>query len=486
MAAVNEFFNGPTGMRRVGLVIGLLVLVGLGIGVYTSSYQSKYVPLYSDLTEEDAAKVLQRLDEMKVEYQFSEAGSDIMVATNKVDETRIKLDGSNLSIHGGEGFELFDNADYGMTEFVQKINYQRALQGELARTIIGLKEVRYARVHLVLPEQGLFRQSKVPPKASVTLVQKPNMYLSSAQISGIQHLVASAVQSMDASSVTVLDDRGVVLTEASNGDNAVNQANLGSKQQIEQYLALKASMILEQIYGAGLAVVKVDVSLGRNQLQVTNESWSSPETTGQGMVANSKTQKKFRDAETNTEGSAKNALLSEVTEVDYLVDKRIEQLVQGEGQIERMTVSVLVPMGSSDSELKALQELIANAVGLQTARGDAIGVFAMPANLNTGVAEAVFEHDEGQKAAQRAQTALLHSGGDAVANAAGGWSSLSSLALLGLFLLALGLAIAYFFRTRANAVTLSDSERNALLAEIKQWLEEAGPPAPQADTAVVN
>jgi flagellar M-ring protein FliF len=482
MASINQFLSDASATRKLVFAFMVLAILGLSAGIYQWSHQVEFSPLFNDLTEDDAAKVLKQLDEHKVEYQLSNNGRTVLVDATAVDETRIKLDGSSLAFRGGQGFEIFDDADYGMTEFVQKINYQRALQGEIARTIIGLEEVKHARVHIVLPEDRLFKSDKRDAKASVTVILEPDSKLTAAQIAGIQRLVASAVDSMGADNVIVLDERGVVLTKTADDADGEAMANLGTKQDIEQYLAKKALTIVDQLYGSGRSVVNVDVSLGRNRTQVTNESWSAPNSSGTGgMVASMKTQKKYSGAANAYEGNPKSSLTSEMNEVDYRIDKQIQQVVEGEGQIERMTVSVLVPHGLADEELSAVKELVAGAVGLQAQRGDVIGIFALQQYKDEGALGTVFAPGEPADIVARARQAAMPSppaDHDVASKPAAG----TNYAFLLLIALVLAGAALMWSRRSSKEKQMPQDERSAMLADVQQWFHESATLPPDTES----
>src|SRR5262249_10524727 len=189
-------------------------------------------------------------------------------------KTRLKvLGGKAAPLKGTVGFEIFNNSDFGMTEFAQKINYQRALQGELARTIMSIEEVKHARVHLAFPEGGLLKKNAAQPKASVTLALRGDGHLRSEQIVGIQRLVAASVPEMDPHAVTVLDQQGVALSRvADERDDAGGiSGRLELKKSTEVYLAKKAIEVLDRTFGPGQAIVSVDVTLSQDQVKTTRE-----------------------------------------------------------------------------------------------------------------------------------------------------------------------------------------------------------------------
>ncbi|MEQ1495504.1 MAG: flagellar basal-body MS-ring/collar protein FliF [Novosphingobium sp.] len=192
-------------------LIAVLITVVLA-ALYWFFLRSAYVPVLVNLDPQDAAEIAKVLDKKKIEYRFESAGRTIAVVEAEADRARIELAGSELPMKGQIGFELFNQSDMGLTEFAQKINYQRALQGELARTILLLDGIQAARVHLGLPERSMFRGEQEQPKASVTLILKPGKSLSAATVLGIQRLVAGAVPELPVETIAVLDGTGRVVS----------------------------------------------------------------------------------------------------------------------------------------------------------------------------------------------------------------------------------------------------------------------------------
>jgi flagellar M-ring protein FliF len=277
---------------------------------------------------------------------------------------------SEAKLISGLGFELFDKSEFGMTEFVQKINYQRALQGELTRTITSLSEVKYARVHLVLPEHSLFNQNAEKSRASVTLFLKDDVRISDKQILGIQRLVASAVPNMDVSAVTVVDQRGVTLSREATGENGSLGAGerLQRRQEIEAYLTNKVNQVLQKAFGSNQALVSVDVTLNLDQIKTTVEDYIPNVNGEKGMV---------RKREIKNQTSTDNKDNSVTTEVEYKLGRKVDQIVNTPGSIKSISVAVLVPEDTRDERIYQLEELVAVTVGLDKTRGDEIAVHAV-------------------------------------------------------------------------------------------------------------
>ncbi|MCX5905780.1 MAG: flagellar basal-body MS-ring/collar protein FliF, partial [Deltaproteobacteria bacterium] len=210
---LNQLFASPSQRRLVlVMVVVILSLAGFGSLIFWNQ-QPDFQVLFSNLTQEDMGEMVGKLKEKKIPYQLSSDGKAILVPRDQVYEIRLTLAGEGLPKGGGVGFEVFDRTNLGATDFVQKLNYQRALQGELARTIRQIKEVEQARVHIVTPRESLFVEDRKKPTASVFVKTRSGMSLGPAQVEGIVHLVASSVEGLDFGSITVVDTSGKILSK---------------------------------------------------------------------------------------------------------------------------------------------------------------------------------------------------------------------------------------------------------------------------------
>lgn len=221
----------------------LIVIMG---AVYVLVIRHPYEVLFNNLRTTDAATIVAELDKKKIPHRLKNGGATILVPDNLVDATRLDIMSSDLPIKGTVGFELFNKSDMGLTEFAQKINYQRALQGELARTIMTMDSVDTARVHLAITEPTIFRDDRRPPKASVTVLPRTGKALTSQTVRGIQRLVSAAVPDLDIANVVVLDQTGAVVS--SNDDVGFGPAAQRTKQAIEQYYAGRIRSALSNVY----------------------------------------------------------------------------------------------------------------------------------------------------------------------------------------------------------------------------------------------
>ncbi len=372
----------------------VLALAGVAALILAGSLwllRDDYQVLFADLRAQDAAAMVGELERMKVPYRLAENGTAILVETDAVYKTRLKLMGKGIDLHGAVGLEVFSNNDFGMTEFAQRVNYQRALQGELARTIMGFDEVKHARVHLVLPESGLFRRAAARPKASISMVMKGNARLMPEQVLGIQRLVAAAVPEIDASAVTIVDQAGIALSKQAHEDNAASQGSsrLEMKRQFEDYLSAKIAAVLDRAVGPGQAIVSVDATLNFDQVKVTQENVVPlPNSMGQSVGAISRRRDSHQGGELLPESASTASRQTAAqggssSEVEYINGKRIEQIVSMPGGIRRLSVGVMVPDLEDQVELAKLREVVTMAAGINAARGDAIVLY----NRGTSLAE---------------------------------------------------------------------------------------------------
>lgn len=234
-------------LRQILIVAAIATLLIVVMGAaYVLMIRHPYEVLFSNLRTTDAATIVAELDKKKVPHRLKDGGATILVPDNLVDATRLDIMSSDLPIKGTVGFELFNKSDMGLTEFAQKINYQRALQGELARTIMTMDAVDTARVHLAITEPTIFRDDRRPPKASVTILPRTGKTLTSQTVRGIQRLVSAAVPDLDVANVVILDQTGAVV---SSGDGfGAGQGEPAQKQTIEQYYAGRIRTALSNVY----------------------------------------------------------------------------------------------------------------------------------------------------------------------------------------------------------------------------------------------
>jgi len=278
LSNIGRTFNGLTPTRKISLiVVTLLTLAGIW-GMVTLSNRAEYRVLFANLSAEDAGSIVDKLKEKKVPFEINKTGDAVSVPDDMVSELRLELATAGLPRGGGVGFEIFDQKmKFGATEFEQQLNYRRALQGELARTIGSMEEVQHVRVHIALPKDSLFVEEQRKTTASVTMKLKSGRTLRPPQIEGIAHLVASSVEGLSPENVIIIDNRGAILSKPT-GDPKfmrVTASQMEYQQNLERDLAGRIQSMLENVVGQGKAVVRVAADLDFRVTEKMEETYDS-------------------------------------------------------------------------------------------------------------------------------------------------------------------------------------------------------------------
>ena len=374
-------WNQLDGRARLLVLVAGVLLLAATAGAWWALRPEQAV-LFSDLRPQDAAVMATELERLKVPYEVADQGGTLLVDRSQVHATRLKLMGRDLPLHGSVGFELFNTTDFGMTEFAQKINFQRALQGELTRTILSFPEVRDARVHLALPEQGLFQQAALRPKAAITLGLRQGRALRPEQVRGIQRLVAAAVPGLAAQEVTIVDQQGIALSGAAEGEAAGAAGGswrLELKRDTEAYLSRKAGQVLENLFGPGQALASVDVTLNMDQVRVTTEdvlpAADAKGGTAAGVLVRERESTRDNAAPETRGTDARLARGSSMQhDAEYQAGRRVEQVVGQPGAVRQLQVLALVRQELDAARREQVRQLVAAAVGVSPERGDTVVV----------------------------------------------------------------------------------------------------------------
>lgn len=348
--------------KKTALITLLIVfLSGLSFFLFFL-WKVPYEPLFRNLSPNNAHKIIAELEKEQINYQVADGGRALLIAKDKVAKMRLKILGNEFTFVNKPGFEIFDKSDFGITDFTQKINYQRALEGELERTIMAIAAVKRARVHLVLPEQH-FLSTENTPSAAVSLhLQQP---LSRHQISGIRRLISASVSHLDMQKVVIIDNHGSILSD--NNENS-NEAHFTQKKQLEEYLCKKTMAILERIFPGKGVLVKIDVQLNFDQVRSEN---IHPD---QKVVLTHSRVKQHHNSPPNT----KTAALTEYSsDKEFQVGHQKEIYARANGQIERLSMSVILPANSSSLLRDKILHLCKTIVGFNEQRGDQISVEAV-------------------------------------------------------------------------------------------------------------
>jgi flagellar M-ring protein FliF len=371
------------------IVIGLL-LAGLVLGgVFFTKWITAptMAPLFSNLASTDASAIVDQLNTDGVPYELADGGATIMVAQDKVNSERLAMSGKGLPASNDTGYALLDQQGITTSEFQQQVSYQRALEGELANTLKALDGVNSAVVHIALPKEEVFATDQGKPTASVLLDLAPGTTLSGEQVQAVTHLVSSSIEKMDPADVTVADSTGAVLSAAGEGvSSAVGDAQSQQEQEFEARLAANAQQILDRVAGAGNAVVSVRADLDFSKRDTTSESYNytpntpalSETTSKENYAGAGSAVGGVLGAEGTTNGGGNSTYGKESTTSNNAVGKTTETVQGAPGAINRLTVSVVMNDAQAGTlNQNTIQNLVGNAVGLDTTRGDAIAVASM-------------------------------------------------------------------------------------------------------------
>lgn len=360
----------------------------------------EYQVLYSNLSQEDAGLIIQRLKEKKIPYKVS--GNLILIPSDKVYELRLQLASEGIPQGGNVGFELFDKTSFSMTDFVQKLNYRRALQGELARTIKSITAIEQCRVHLSLPEKTLFAQEEERPKASILVKLKPGRYLSQEQIQGIVHLVSSSVDGLNPKDVTIVDQTGEILTAPTEDNLGITKNQLELQQSYEKDMERRIVELLEPIVGKGKVEAKVTAKIDFTKIEKTEER-IDPDS--QVVISEQRnTEKNVNGIKGGVPGVVSNLpdrsnIQSENSQsqfekkeetINYEVSRVVSRIIIAPGEVKRISAVVLLdssakqkanggaPQSFSEEEIAQIEEMVKKAVGFIAERGDEVKVLSMP------------------------------------------------------------------------------------------------------------
>jgi flagellar M-ring protein FliF len=368
----------PPARRAIvlGAAAGSLVLV-LGLAWWVQ--RPFYRPLFTNLGREDAAAIVSALAAERVPYEIGDEGRAVLVPADRLYALRLTLASRGLPEGGGVGFEIFDKQQLGQTDFVQRLNYQRALQGELGRTIAELGGVESARVHLAIPERSLFVSQDRRPSASVVVKLAPGRALGAVQVDGIVHLIASSVQGLTPDAVTVVDEGGRMLTAGTSGDDTLAAGSaLQYQRGIERATEERIESLLATVVGPGKVIARVAATVDFSRVERAEDTYD-PE-----KSAVLETHTSRDEAGKGTAASAPPAAGTARRDDTqrYAVSKTTSRTVIPVGGLKGLSVAVLVDgtyhelngarvyTPRPDDELEKLKTLVASAVGISESRGD--------------------------------------------------------------------------------------------------------------------
>ena len=383
--------------QRVVLVVGGVALVVALVLILRLSVRREYGTLFSGLAENDAAAVVARLEERGVPFQIGDGGTAILVPSSNVLDERLRLASEGLPSRGIVGFEVFDDVSFTITDLTQRVNFQRALEGELVRTIQSLDAVQLARVHLVLPEQALFADQQSPTTASVVLNMKAGSRLAIDQIGGIRNLVASSVEKLTPEAVTIVDSSGTVLTEdlaaADMFGAAASATQLEVQRNFENERRIKIQQFIATVVGPNKSAVSVQSDFNWNISETFTESFIPSEDNSGIPRSQQKITETFTGAaeeapggvpgvsanlpgevegseETSTTGQSEYARSESVTNFD--ISRSENTLTTAAGIVKRIAIVVFLDESLDADAVTSIQEGLTAFIDVE--RGDTLSV----------------------------------------------------------------------------------------------------------------
>lgn len=375
LASIAPALRGLSGPRRVlafGGAAVVLVLLWV-LGQWASS--PTYAPLYRDLELEQAGAISDRLTKADIPFRLADNGTTVEVPTTDLARARVALAKEGLPRFGRPGLELFDKPSWGMTDFSQRVTYQRALEGELGRSIASIEGIKQAEVHLVLPQASPLRRLERPAEASAVLTLEPGVTLRPETVQAITHLVASSVEQLGSERVAVLDNQGRLLSAPAEEGNAsaMTSRELDLQHTVERQLQDKARTLLETVVGPGRARVQVAATLNFDQVDRTVEQYD-PEA-------------QVLQSEQRSEAGPADSASGTVVNNAYQNSKRLERVLGAVGGIRRLSAAVLVDEAAARRDaggqgldslwLAQVEQIVRDGIGIDTARGDRISVVAL-------------------------------------------------------------------------------------------------------------
>lgn len=414
-------FSSLDRSRRLRLAAGAAMLVGIAIAAVVMMRQPDWRVLYANLGDKDGGAIVAQLAQMNIPYRYSEGGGAVMVPAEKVHDLRLRLASQGLPKGSVAGFESMENNRFGMTQFQEKLSFQRGLEGELTRSIQALASVQAARVHLALPNQNGFFREQQKPSASVLLTLHPGRTLERGQVAGIVHLVASSVPELSPAAVSVVDDSGKLLSATGEAPGSADTQQLQYVQQIEQQYTRRITDLLAPVVGRENVRAQVTADVDFSQVEATSEEHKPNLAAEASAVRSQQTIESTGQAAANppsgVPGAASNqppgpssapingsaAPLAPApgaataagarppgkreSITNYEVDKTVKTIRSATGQIRRLSAAVVVnyqagadgkPVALPPAQIEQMTALVREAVGFSKDRGDSVNLMHAP------------------------------------------------------------------------------------------------------------
>ncbi|HTP87644.1 MAG TPA: flagellar basal-body MS-ring/collar protein FliF [Bryobacteraceae bacterium] len=406
MEQLRKLVAALTLKQRITVVLMAIAAAALVGGLVHWKHESDFKPLFTGMAPEDASTIVAKLKESSTEYRLADNGGTVLVPGARLDELRLEMAGAGLPKTGRIGFELFDKTNLGITDFTEHVNFRRALEGELERSVRALSEVQDARVHVTFPRDSVFLESREPAKASVLVHLRLGAHLSAANVNAITHLVASAVEGLNPDSVSVLDMSGNLLSRPHRSPIDGGEPTEGAleyRQQVEKDLLAKMNSTLEPLLGDGKFRAGVSVDCDFTSGEQSDEIFDPSRSV---MVTSQKTEDLAGNSAGRSAGvpgtasnlprptsrptSSGSNMARRTENVTYETSRMVRHTKMPQGAIKRISASLLLDQDvrwqgkqkilvpPTPEKLKAIHDLVAGAIGLSTDRGDQLVIESLP------------------------------------------------------------------------------------------------------------
>jgi flagellar M-ring protein FliF len=399
---VRRFWSTKNTQQKTNIVIVTAIFVATCALLFTWASRPDFKPLFTNLSSKDASAIAKRLAEEKIPYKLENEGNTILVPQRFLYETRLKLAGAGLPENGTVGFELFDKMNLQTSEFIENVNYVRALQGELAKTISSIEEVKGARVMLNIPKTTIYMEDEAPPSASIVLSLGGGRGLGSEKVQSIAFLVASSVKNLKPENITIVDDKGNLLYSpelAGGGFSSSSQYQL--QRNFQKEMEQKVQGALDRIFGSGKSLVKVSVELDFDKQTIDRETYQ-PVDKNLGLLRSAQENTEvYSEAPSKAPGSAAPAASPAPSSAaaapggkpaydqrnyikNYELNKSKEHRVTAPGKIKRISAGVFLDksIALDDKGIKNINEVLESSIGIDSSRGDTVKIKSFAFNTD--------------------------------------------------------------------------------------------------------
>jgi flagellar M-ring protein FliF len=412
MNQIRKIFQGLSIRQRVSLILVAVLAIAALYAFTQWNHERDFKPLYSNLSSEDAAAVLAKLTENAAEYRFGDSNSTILVPSKRIPELRLQMASAGIPKSGRIGYELFDRTNLGTTDFTEQVNYHRAIEGELERSIMCMNEVEQARVHITFPKDSVFTENREPAKASVMVKLKLGKALSPQNAQAISQLVSSAVEGLAPEATSVMDMQGNLLVRPKNpGDGSEPSEELLTwKKQLENETLAKINSVLDPLLGSEKYRASVDVDCDQTSGEQSEETFdpnrsviTTSQRTEEGSINRESgaavpgTQSNLPRPTPRASGGLGGGVARRTESMNYETSRTVRRIKLPQGIIRRMSISVLIDhkmrweagkgKGAapkkivepvSPEEIKIIHDVVAAAAGFNSTRGDQLTVDSLP------------------------------------------------------------------------------------------------------------